>query len=67
MGWIILVIILMPFFATEAFFSILMAIFAIGIFVCISMGEWLWLLIFIFGYFTFSLIVSGLDKGKRLF
>lgn len=66
MGWVLAVIILLPFFATELFMTIMMAVFAIGFFVCLLMGSWLNAIGFLFVYLIVCLIVDGSSRGKLL-
>lgn len=66
MGWVLAVIILLPFFATELFITILMAIFAVGFIVCLFIGSWANAIGFLFVYLIVCLIVDGSSRGKLL-
>ena len=66
MGWVLLVIILLPFFATELFVSILIAVFAIGFIVCLFIGSWLNAIGFLFVYVIVCMIYDANKRGRLL-
>lgn len=66
MGWVLAVIILLPFFATELFITILMAIFAVGFIVCLFIGSWANALGFLFVYVIVCFIADASKKGRIL-
>lgn len=66
MGWVLVVILLLPFFATELFVSILMAVFAVGFIICLAIGSWLNAIGFLFVYLIVSLIADASKRGRLL-
>lgn len=61
MGWIILLLILLPFISLDAFFTLMMAVCGVGLLICLLLGSWLYAILFFILYIVACLFTGALE------
>lgn len=61
MGWIILLLILLPFISLDAFFTLMMAVCGVGLLICLFLGSWLYAILFFILYIVACLFTGALE------
>lgn len=61
MGWIILLLILLPFISLDAFLTLMMAVCGVGFLICLLLSSWLYAILFFILYIVACLFTGALE------